>query len=194
MADTDHGAPVRILLVSGSLRSGSTNTALLQTAHALTLEGVVTSVYDGLIDLPHFNPDEDVDGEPLAPAPADLRAQLDAADAILFSTPEYAGTLPGSFKNLLDWTVGGGTYDKPVAWVNASASPTGAAGAHDSLRKVLTYTGTDIVERACTRISVPRSSIGPDGLVADPAVGERLAGVLTALAEHVAERRRTDDA
>jgi len=90
--------------------------------------------------------------------------------------------------------VGGGTYDKPVAWVNASASPTGAAGAHDSLRKVLTYTGTDIVERACTRISVPRSSIGPDGLVADPAVGERLAGVLTALAEHVAERRRTDDA
>jgi chromate reductase len=154
---------------------------------------VVTRVYDGLIDLPHFNPDDDVDGEPLAPAPADLRAQLDEADAILFSTPEYAGALPGSFKNLLDWTVGGGTYDKPVGWVNASASPTGAAGAHESLRTVLTYTGTDIVERACTRIPVPRSSIGRDGLVADPAVGERLADVLTALAEHVAERRRADD-
>jgi chromate reductase, NAD(P)H dehydrogenase (quinone) len=185
--------PIRILLVSGSVRAGSTNTALLQTAHALALEGVVTTVYGGLTDLPHFNPDDDVDGEPLAPAPADLRAQLDEADAVLFSTPEYAGALPGSFKNLLDWTVGGGTYDKPVAWVNASASPTGAANAHDSLRIVLTYTGTDIVERACTRIPVPRSSIGPDGLVADQAVGERLADVLTALAEHVAARRRAGD-
>ena len=48
---------------------------------------------------------------------------------MLFSTPEYAGALPGSFKNLLDWTVGGGeTYGMPVGWVNVSgpASPTGA--------------------------------------------------------------------
>jgi chromate reductase, NAD(P)H dehydrogenase (quinone) len=187
------GRPIRILLVSGSLRAGSTNTALLRTAHARAPEGVVTTLYDGLGDLPHFNPDDDVEGEQLAPAPADLRAQLDEADAVLFSTPEYAGTLPGSFKNLLDWTVGGGTYDKPVAWVNASASPTGATGAHESLRKVLTYTGTDIVEAACTQIPVPRHSIGPDGLVADDAVGERLAGVLTALAEHVAGRGRPAD-
>ena len=59
-------------------------------------------------------------------------------------TPEYAGALPGSFKNLLDWTVGGGqTYGMPVAWINVSgaAAPTGGADAHDSLRKVLGYTG-----------------------------------------------------
>jgi chromate reductase len=185
--------PVRILLVSGSLRDGSTNTALVRTAHELAPEGVRTTVYDGLGALPHFNPDDDVDGEPLAPAPADLRARLDAADAVLFSTPEYAGALPGSFKNLLDWTVGGGTYGKPVAWVNASGAPTGAAGAHASLRTVLTYTGTDIVEAACTHIPVPRHSIGPDGLVGDPAIRERLGAVLTALAAHVAARHREDE-
>jgi chromate reductase len=192
-ADADLAArsdPVRILLVSGSLRSGSTNSAVVRTAHAVAPAGVLTTIYDGLGNLPHFNPDDDVDGEPLAPVPAQLRAQLDAADAVLFSTPEYAGALPGSFKNLLDWTVGGGTYDKPVAWVNASGAPTGAANAHASLRTVLTYTGTDIVEAACAHIPVARNVIGSDGLVADDAIRERLAAVLTSLAAHVRTRRR----
>ena len=184
--------PVSILLISGSLRAGSTNSSLLRTADALAPEGVVTRIYDALGDLPHFNPDDDVDGEPLAALPADLRSRLDAADAVLFSTPEYAGALPGSFKNLLDWTVGGGTYDKPVAWINASASPTGAAGAHACLRTVLTYTGTDIVEAACRHIPVLRSSIGPDGLVGDAAIREGVVDVLRSLAEHVAARRRSD--
>jgi NAD(P)H-dependent FMN reductase len=185
--------PISILLISGSLRTGSTNSALLRTAHALAPDGVLTTLYGGLGDLPHFNPDDDVEGEPLAAVPADLRAQLDASDAVLFSTPEYAGALPGSFKNLLDWTVGGGTYEKPVAWINASASPTRAAGAHDSLRNVLTYTGTDIVEDACRHIPVPRSSIGPDGLVGDASIRERVREVLRSLAEHVAARRAADD-
>jgi chromate reductase len=186
--------PISILLISGSLRTGSTNGSLLRTAHALAPDGVVTTLYEALGDLPHFNPDDDVDGEPLPAVPADLRAQLDASDAVLFSTPEYAGALPGSFKNLLDWTVGGGTYDKPVAWINASASPTGAAGAHESLRTVLTYTGTDIVETACRHIPVPRRSIGPDGLVSDASIRERVVDVLRSLAEHVATRRRAGDA
>jgi len=187
-------AAVRILLVSGSLRSGSTNSAVVRTAHDVAPEGVTTTIYDGLGDLPHFNPDDDVDGEPLAPAPAParLRAKLDGADAVLFCTPEYAGALPGSLKNLLDWTVGGGTYDKPVAWVNASGAPTGAANAHASLRLVLSYTGTDIVEAACAHIPVARSAVGADGLVADPSVRARLSAVLATLAEHVASRRRAE--
>ncbi|MEA2155788.1 MAG: hypothetical protein QOE11_1928 [Solirubrobacteraceae bacterium] len=185
-------APIAIMLVSGSLRAGSTNTAVLRTAQTMTPEGIVTLLYDGLGDLPHFNPDDDVDGEPLPPAPAKLRALLDESDAILFCTPEYAGDLPGSFKNLLDWTVGGGTYEKPVAWVNASGAPTRAAGAHDCLRKVLTYTNTDIVEGACVRIPVARNAIGPDGLVSDPRVRSGLAWVLTSLAEHVRARRREE--
>jgi NAD(P)H-dependent FMN reductase len=71
---------------------------------------------------------------------AELRHEIGAADAVLICTPEYAGALPGSFKNLLDWTVGGGEADrKPVGWINASgvAAPTGGGDAHASLRKVL---------------------------------------------------------
>ncbi len=179
---------MQILLISGSLRSGSTNTAVLRTTAVVAPAGVDTVLFDRLDRLPHFNPDDDA--EPLDAAVADLRSSIGAADAVLFSTPEYAGALPGSFKNLLDWSVGGGEiYGKPVAWINASAfGPTGAADAHDSLRKVLGYTGADIVEAACVQIPVPRDAIGDDGLVSDPALREQIAGVLTTLAAHVDQR------
>src|SRR5689334_9298411 len=106
----------RILLVSGSLRKQSTNGAVLRTAQQVAPAGVTTTLFDGLGDLPHFNPDDD--GAPLHPAVAALRGSIRSTDAVLFSTPEYAGALPGSFKNLLDWTIGddqpGSIYEKPV--------------------------------------------------------------------------------
>jgi chromate reductase len=175
---------MRILLVSGSLRARSTNTAVLRTARAVAPAGIEAVLYEGMGSLPHFNPDDDAEGAPVHPAVAELRAAIAAADAVLFSTPEYAGALPGSFKNLLEWTVGdAGTYDTPVAWINASgpAAPTGAADAHDSLRKVLRYVHADVVEAACVRIPVERSAVGDDGLIADAAIRERIAAVLTAL-------------
>jgi NAD(P)H-dependent FMN reductase len=185
-------ATCRILLISGSLRSASTNSALLRTARACAPDGVEAVLYEGMGSLPHFNPDDDPEGGPVHPAVAELRAAIGEADALLFCTPEYAGALPGSFKNLLDWTVGGGeTYGMPVGWVNVSgpASPTGAAGAHDSLRSVLTYTGTDIVEAACVRVPVARGAVGADGAIADPAVRQAAAQALATLAEHVGRRR-----
>jgi chromate reductase, NAD(P)H dehydrogenase (quinone) len=177
----------RLLLVSGSLRAGSVNAAVLRTAAALAPDGVETEVYEGMGTLPHFNPDDDAEGAELHPAVVALRSAIGAADALLFCTPEYAGDLPGSFKNLLDWTVGGGeTYGMPVAWINAAsvASPTGAADAHASLRRVLGYTGSEIVEAACVRVPVPRDAIGADGLVADPAIRDAVAGALEALGSH----------
>jgi chromate reductase len=184
-------ATCRILLISGSLRAGSTNTALLRSAQAAAPDGVHAQLYDGLGALPHFNPDDDAEGAVLHPAVEDLRQRLGEADALLFSTPEYAGGLPGSFKNLLDWTVGGGeTYGMPVAWLNASgpAAPSGARDAHDSLRKVLGYTGCEIVEAACLHIPVVRADVGPDGKIADSTIGARAAAALQALAAHVLSR------
>jgi NAD(P)H-dependent FMN reductase len=170
-------AGLSLLLIGGSLRSGSANAAVLRTA---AIFGPAT-IYQGLGDLPHFNPDDDC--EPLDSAVAEHRAAIDAADALLFCTPEYAGGLPGSFKNLLDWTVGGGgIYQKPVAWINASsvAAPTGGADAHDSLRKVLTYAGAVIVGEACARIPIRRDAVS-DGLVQDPDLRNRIADVVAKL-------------
>jgi len=113
--------PLQLLLISGSLRAGSTNTAVLETVGVIAPQGVATVLYGGMGGLPHFNPDDDREGDPVHGAVAELRAQVSAADALLICTPEYAGALPGALKNLLEWTVGdAGTYRKPVAWINVS--------------------------------------------------------------------------
>lgn len=160
-----------ILLLSGSMRAGS-NEAMLRSAAALAPESVRTVHYDGLGALPHFNPDDDTD--PLPPPVAALRAAIAEADALLVCAPEYAGTLPGAFKNLLDWTVGGTeTSGKPAAWINAAA-PGRGRGAEDTLRLVLEYTGALIADAACVRIPVVPGVLGDDGLLADPEARERL--------------------
>ncbi|MFF4422257.1 NADPH-dependent FMN reductase [Streptomyces sp. NPDC001549] len=171
--------PPLILLLSGSLRTGSSNESVLRTAQAVAPAQVRTELYEGLAALPHFNPDDDTD--PLPRPVAELRAAIGAAAAVLICTPEYAGTLPGSFKNLLDWTVGGTEIcDKPVAWVNAAAAGRGR-GAEATLRTVLGYTGADIVEPACVSIPVDRGTVGSDGIITDEGVRERLGTVLARL-------------
>jgi chromate reductase, NAD(P)H dehydrogenase (quinone) len=171
----------RVLLISGSLRDLSTNTAALRTAVIVAPPGVEGVFYEGLDELPHFNPDDDRD--PLPTPVADLRSNIRVADAVVFSTPEYAGALPGSFKNLLDWTIGddqpGSIYHKPVAWLNVSAH--GAVNAHDSLRRVLRYATSDIIEDACANVPVTHPMVGEDGLVADERIRNRITALLQIL-------------
>jgi chromate reductase, NAD(P)H dehydrogenase (quinone) len=171
-----------VLLVSGSLRRESTNSAVLRTARRCVPDGVEATLYGGMAALPAFNPDDD--GESLAPEVADLRDAIRRADALLFSTPEYAGDLPGSFKNLLDWSVGdprpGSIYAKPVAWVNVAVR--GATHAHESLRRVLGYVGADLIAPACLDIAVASDMVGYDRLVADETVRQQLTRALALLA------------
>jgi len=172
-----------LLLIPGSLRMGSSNVAALRTAATLLPEGARAAEYEGLGALPHFNPDVE---QRALPAPvAALRSQLAAADAVLLSTPEYAGALPGSFKNLLDWCVGEGLYQKPVGWLNPSPHADGAVRAYEMLRIVLGYVNADLVEAACVRAPVRRDSVGPDGLVTDPQTRAVIAAAVRALVEHV---------
>jgi NAD(P)H-dependent FMN reductase len=177
-------------LISGSLRQRSTNTALLRTIDGIASDSYSTVLYDALGDLPHFDPD--LDHDPLPPAVEHLRAALREADGALFCTPEYAGALPGSFKNLLDWTIGdehpGSIYRKPVAWINVSASPTGAADAHESLGKVLTYAHAEVIAEACVRIPVVRQMVDDHGLVRDPATLHEVRDALGLLAAGIARR------
>jgi NAD(P)H-dependent FMN reductase len=178
--------PVRVLLVSGSTRAGSGNTAALATMAASAPDGVTAVMYDGLAGLPAFNPDDD--GDHLPAEVARLRAEITATDAVLFCTPEYAGTLPGSFKNLLDWTVGGGQlYGKPAAWINV-AVPGRGQGAEDALAAVLGYVGADVVDAACRRIPVDRAAVSPDGMISDPRFRAEAAQVWDALLGYLGER------
>src|SRR4029077_3965322 len=111
------GIRVKVLGVSGSLQGGSANTALLHVAQAVAPDSVEVVVFDGLAEIPPFNPETD-------PAPAAVeafRSLGEAADGALFATPRSAHVLPGSLKNLLDWIVGSGEfYDKPVVVMSAA--------------------------------------------------------------------------
>lgn len=170
-----------VLLISGSTRAASTNSAALRTVSAIAPDGIRTRWYDGLAALPAFDPDDDGSAHPPVLA---LREQLSGSDAVLLCTPEYAGTLPGSLKNLLDWTVGtGDLYEKPVAWI--TVAPLGRGdGASATLRSVLGYVGADIDLDACVRLPVLREDVGPDGLIAGAEFRSGASEVLRRLVRH----------
>jgi chromate reductase len=166
---------VNILLVSGSTRATSTNTAALASIAAAAPPVSSTTTYGGLSRLPAFNPDDDHD--PLPGEVHALRQHIRDADVVLFCTPEYAGTLPGSFKNLLDWTVGGTEMtDKPVAWINVAA-PGRGQGAVNTLETVLGYVGARMVRSACLEVPVGRADVDPGGTIRNEELSRALARV-----------------
>ncbi len=170
----------RVLLISGSTRAASTNSALCRTAVVCAPPGVAVECYLDVGVLPQFNPDDDHD--PLPPGVAALRGAITSADAVLFCTPEYAGTLPGSLKNLLDWTVGGTELtDKPVAWVKVAADQRRGDGAHSTLATVLGYVQTRIIADACRHVPIPREAVGADGLITDIAARAQIAATIQAV-------------
>jgi chromate reductase, NAD(P)H dehydrogenase (quinone) len=143
---------MRILGISGSLRTGSSNTALLRAAASIASPGTLVVVYDGLGALPPFNPDLDRDGDEPAPAVAALRSEISAADGVIISSPEYAHGVPGVLKNALDWLV---SYPdlagKPVVLWNASA----AGGEHAQASLV------EILKTMSARVLVDDSLLAP---------------------------------
>lgn len=172
-----------IVLISGSLRARSTNSAVITTAAALAPADVKTLVYAGMADLPHFNPDDDRD--PLPDPVSRMRALIGQASAVMLSTPEYAGCMPGAFKNLLDWTVGAGSlYQKPVGWINPSAHG-GAGDAYNALRKVLDRAGAVVIDEACATIPVSHEAVDETGNISSGETRKAIAAVMQELAAAV---------
>jgi chromate reductase len=141
---------MRVLALSGSLRSESYNTAIPRYAGDLLRAAEAQfDLYTGLPDLPPFNVDHEV-GE--APEPvARLRAAVCAADALLFATPEYNASIPGALKNALDWLsrplATNVLRTKPVAVLAATTGMFGALYAQADLRRVLAAAGARVINR-----------------------------------------------
>jgi chromate reductase, NAD(P)H dehydrogenase (quinone) len=176
---------VRVLGISGSLRSDSSNHALLRAILPLA-SYCALEIYDGIAELPHFSPDRDI-----APAPAAVarwRALVRDADALVVSSPEYAHGMPGSLKNALDWLVSGiEIVDKPtLVW---SASPSGALHAHPQLVEVLRTMSADVLVEAALQITAARRAFDADGRLIDGDLERRLGKSLARLRERLAEPR-----
>lgn len=158
--------PLSIIALAGSLRAASSNRVLLDAARALAPKGVRISFYEDIAALSHFNPDDCEDGR--LPAPARQWREIVAqADGILISCPEYAGGVPGAFKNALDWLVGGPEfYNKPVAILNASPR---SISAQSALRLILNTMSARVVEEASVTIPLLGKAPSLDELLEDPA-------------------------
>jgi len=139
---------VRVLAISGSLRSDSFNTALLRALREEAPEGVAVEIWDGLKGIPPYDADDDVVPGP-EPVEA-FRALVRSADAVFFSTPEYNSSIPGALKNALDWAsrplATNAFRNKTVAVVGASAGAFGAVWAAAELRKVLGAMGARVAD------------------------------------------------
>jgi NAD(P)H-dependent FMN reductase len=174
---------VRVLAISGSLRSGSSNTILLRAAAELGPRGVSVAFYEGLGELPHFNPDLDDEANP-PPRVREFRDALRAADGVMICSPEYAHGVPGSLKNAMDWVVGSGELSgKPVALINASPR---ATYAQESLREIIATMDARIISEASVTVPVQGRKLDVGGIVADPALSSALSSALEAMASAIA--------
>jgi chromate reductase, NAD(P)H dehydrogenase (quinone) len=174
---------MRILAVSGSLREGSFNTSLLRAAVEAAPEGVELELWEGLGELPLYDDDLEVDDVP--ESVRRLREDWASADAILFSTPEYNGSVPGGLKNAIDWAsrprLEAALRNMPVAVIGASTGQFGALWAQQDLKRILGIAGARVVG---TEIPVGRAHERFDahGRLLDGEVFEQLGLHLTTLA------------
>lgn len=135
---------MRILAISGSLQAQSKNLALLTAAATVAPPGVDVVVFDGIRDLPHFNPDFEAMAAP--ESVLRWRQALAASDAVLIASPEYGFSLPGVLKNALDWVIGSGELEgKVVAITAAVPGPGRGRRGLQALRETLSAVRASIV-------------------------------------------------
>ena len=136
-------ADIRVLGVAGSLRLGSLNRALLRAAAKLAPTGMSIDTFD-LADVPLYNGDVEAAGDP--PGVASFKAEIRAADAVLFVTPEYNHGVPGVMKNAVDWASrparDAALNGKPVGIIGASPGQTGTARGQSQLRQAFEFTNS----------------------------------------------------
>lgn len=173
--------PLRFLAISGSLRAGSANTAVLRAARELTPEGVTLELHD-LGDLPLYDDDLRRDGfpEPVAR----LRRALAAADAVVLASPEYNHSFTGVLKNALDWVSRPPEpplRGKPVAVLGAASGGFGTVRAQLHLRQVLRALDAHTLNRPEVHVSRAADKVDADGRLVDEATRASIRELLLAL-------------
>lgn len=178
----ENASPLRLVLVSGSLRAGSLNTAVLRAAAraALGLPQVAEAVRLSIGGLPFF---EDGPGDG-GPEVARLTCAVRRADGLIIATPEYNGFPPGVLLNMTDWLTrdpaSGPLHGLPVATLSASPGQRGGADAQQRLRQVLTKVGAALPAPPCV-LDRAAERLDPDGEFSDTGTLDRVSACVEAL-------------
>jgi chromate reductase len=178
---------MKIIAISGSLRAGSSNTAVLRAAARLAPSGVDIVLFDGIGDLPFFNPDHD--GDQVPATVRTLRELIGTADGLLISSPEYARGVGGVMKNALDWLVGSFEFpNKLVALINTSPRATHALAA---LTLTLETMSAQLVPGASLTLPLLGVPSDADSILANPDLAEPLRGAIARFAAEIESLRHT---
>lgn len=173
---------MKVVAISGSLRKDSFNTWVLRAAQKLAPAGMTIEIAD-ISQIPLYNEDLRAGGaEPVAVVA--VKAQLRAADAILLSTPEYSFSMPGVFKNTLDWLARPPEppfIGKTVAILGATTSLVGTARAQYHLRQVLTSMNSFVVNKPEVFVREAPGKFSASGELTDEATAKLIKELLDAL-------------
>lgn len=185
---------MRVLGIVGSLRADSHNRRLLRAAADVLPPGVELVEFDGLKAVEPFDETDERESGGGMPGADALIAAIRDADAVLFVTPEYNGSIPGVLKNAVDWAsrptpATSALANKPVAVVGASTGMFGAAWAKAELRKALGLAGARVMP---DELAVPAAheAFKDDGGLARGATRRRLQEIVARL---VAEAEPASD-
>jgi chromate reductase, NAD(P)H dehydrogenase (quinone) len=177
---------VRVLAISGSLRSGSYNTALLRALREEAPADVEIELWQGLKGIPPYDSDDDV--VPGPEAVEAFRELVREVDAVFFATPEYNSSVPGALKNALDWAsrpIATNSFrNKPVAVISSSAGAFGGVWAAADLRKVLGAMGARVTA-AELAVGHSHEKFDDDGHLIDHDVRQGLRDALQTLVAEV---------
>ena len=182
MTDTE---TLNIVAISGSLREGSFNTALLRQAAETAPAGVKVSIA-AIEDLPHFS--QDLEAAGLPDAVVELRERLAAADGLLIATPEYNYSVPGVLKNAIDWLSrhpDSPLDGKPTAILGAGGR-SGTARAQRHLREILEHNDVQVLAEPEVLIKGAWGHFGEDGRP-DASTAGAVEGLVRALVENIAQ-------
>ena len=181
---------MKVVGISGSLRKGSYNTAALRAAQGLAPEGMTIETAE-IGDLPLYNDDVRAAGYP--PPAERFRAQLAAADAVLFVTPEYNYSISGVLKNAIDWgsRPPSQPFDgKPVAIMGASGGLLGTARAQYHLRQMLIFLNAYPVNKPEVMIGQAQTKFDEAGNLTDEPTREFIRKLLESLRDWTERLRK----
>jgi len=178
---------MRVLGLSGSLRRGSLNSALLRAAAERLPAGAELVEFERLDEVPPYDEDVELEGTPAVVE--ELREAVREADAVLIATPEYNHSIPGQLKNALDWVsrpAGKSALNgKPAAVIGASTGIFGAVWAQAELRKVLGAMGGRVIETELP-VGHAKEQLHGDHLELHPEQAAQLESILAELISEAA--------